>query len=582
MEKYNQMKRWMQKSYQIDTAKIAKRYHISEILAEVLVKRGLFDWNAMDQYLFPDMECMHDPEGMKDLKKTVCLLETAIAKEEKIMIIGDYDVDGIMSTYILYRGVRMLGGNAGYRIPHRVKDGYGIRDYMAQEAYEDGYTTILTCDNGISAVSAIQKAKELGMTVLLTDHHEVPCVDGKEVLPPADTIIDPKQKACTYPFKELCGAGIAYKLITYMMRQRGKSCEQELLPYAAIATVCDVVPLLGENRIIVKNGLEALVNTKNTGLKALLDAQQLNHKVTSTDLGFRIGPCINAAGRLSDALKAMELLVEEDPKIAQNKASELLALNQERKDYTATATRQAEEIIETTDIKKDKIYVVHLKDCHESVAGIVAGRIREKYYRPTLILTNAQKGLKGSGRSIPEYHMQQGLLASREYLTEFGGHALAAGFSLPEENLDAFRKDLNQKCTLQEKDLIEKIYFDKEVNLEDMTEDVVCQLEWMEPFGQNNAKAVFAKREAIVTSIVLCGNENQIARIRFKEGIRTYQGVDFRCELHLAKAIRSRYGEAAWENLLQKNGQEYAIDMLFYPSVNERFGGVQFEVIDCR
>lgn len=576
------MKRWMQKTYRIDTAKIAARYKISEILAEVLVKRGLFDWKAMDQYLFPDMECLHDPAGMKDLKKTAQLLEETIAKKEKIMIIGDYDVDGIMSTYILYRGIHMLGGQADFRIPHRVKDGYGIRDYMAQEAYEEGYTAILTCDNGISAVDAIRKAKELGITVLLTDHHEVPCIDGKEVLPPADTIVDPKQKECTYPFKELCGAGIAYKLITYMMQQRGKKCEQELLPYAAIATVCDVVPLLGENRILVKNGLDYLERTNDVGLKALLDVQQFQHKITSTDLGFRIGPCINAAGRLSDAKKAMELLIEEDPQMARKKASKLLELNQIRKDYTAMATKQAEEIIETTDIKKDKIYVVSLDDCHESVAGIVAGRIREKYYRPTLILTKAQKGLKGSGRSIPEYHMQQGLLASREYLTEFGGHALAAGFSLTEENLDALRKDLNRKCTLQDEDLIEKVYFDKEVQLADMTEDVVCQLDWMEPFGQSNAKAVFAKTEVIVTAVTLCGSENQIARIRFKEGMRTYQGVDFRCELHLAKAIRERYGENAWEGLLQKDGQEYTIDMLFYPSINARFGGVQFEVIDCR
>lgn len=576
------MKRWMQKTYRIDTAKIAARYKISEILAEVLVKRGLFDWTAMDQYLFADMESLHDPAEMKDLEKTARLLEEKIANRENIMIIGDYDVDGVMSTYILYRGMQMLGGKAGFRIPHRVKDGYGIRDYMAQEAYEEGYTTILTCDNGISAVDAIRKAKELGMTVLLTDHHEVPCIDGKEVLPPADTIIDPKQKECSYPFKELCGAGIAYKLITYMMQQRGKKCEQEFLPYAAIATVCDVVPLLGENRILVKNGLKCLEHTKDIGLKALLDIQQFQHRITSTDLGFRIGPCINAAGRLSDAKKAMDLLIEEEPKKAQKKALELLELNQIRKDYTAMATRRAEEIIETSDIKNDKIYVVSLEDCHESVAGIVAGRIREKYYRPTLILTKAQKGLKGSGRSIPEYHMQQGLLASREFLTEFGGHALAAGFSLPEENLDALRKDLNQKCTLQEEDLIEKVYLDKDVMLEDMTEDLVKQLDWMEPFGQNNPKAVFSKREVVVSAVALCGNENQIARIRFKEGIRTYQGVDFRCELHLAKAIRERYGEAAWESLMQNDGQEYAIDILFYPTINERFGGVQFEVLDCR
>ena len=554
---------------------------VNPIVARLMVNRNI-DCDEGHRFLEGTLKDLLDPFTLKDMETAVSLILETIEAEKSIVVYGDYDVDGVMSTYILYRGMQMLGGKAGFRIPHRVKDGYGIRDYMAQEAYEEGYTTILTCDNGISAVDAIRKAKELGMTVLLTDHHEVPCIDGKEVLPPADTIIDPKQKECSYPFKELCGAGIAYKLITYMMQQRGKKCEQELLPYAAIATVCDVVPLLGENRILVKNGLKYLEHTKDIGLKALLDIQQFQHRITSTDLGFRIGPCINAAGRLSDAKKAMDLLIEEEPKKAQKKALELLELNQIRKDYTAMATRRAEEIIETSDIKNDKIYVVSLEDCHESVAGIVAGRIREKYYRPTLILTKAQKGLKGSGRSIPEYHMQQGLLASREFLTEFGGHALAAGFSLPEENLDALRKDLNQKCTLQEEDLIEKVYLDKDVMLEDMTEDLVKQLDWMEPFGQNNPKAVFSKREVVVSAVALCGNENQIARIRFKEGIRTYQGVDFRCELHLAKAIRERYGEAAWESLMQKDGQEYAIDILFYPTINERFGGVQFEVLDCR
>lgn len=577
------MKQWVTKRYQADLNKIAQRYQISEILAELLVKRGLFDWDSMSTYLFPEKNAMHDALQMKGLEEAARIIEQKIQQRNKIKIIGDYDVDGVMSTYILYRGIQLLGGIAGYRIPHRVHDGYGMRDYMAQEAYDEGYDTILTCDNGISAVSAVKRAKELGLTVVITDHHEVPKNDGVEELPPADVIVNPKQADCSYPFSELCGAGIAYKLMSYLFEKNGRTdCEEELLPFAAIATVCDVVPLLDENRIIVKNGLEYLNNCQNTGMHFLIEALQFGREINSGDLGFRIGPCINAAGRLGDAVRGLELLLETDKEKAKGKAQELVALNEERKDYTAAATKCAIELIEKQGLIKKPVFVLLVEGCHESVAGIVAGRIREKYYRPTLIITRSSNGLKGSARSIPGYHMQGELSKCRELLTEYGGHAMAAGFSLPEENLDVLEKALQENCMLTDAEMTEKVFFDREVPLAEMTETIVRQLEYMEPFGEGNERPVFAKRGVSVTTLALCGKENQIARLQLRDGLRLYRAVDFQCELHLGEGIRDRYGEAVWEQMKAGQASGYEIDILYQPEINKMFGNVEFRLVDCR
>lgn len=574
------MKRWITKKYQVDCGMIARRYGISEVLAEVLVKRGLFDWKAMDDYLFPEMERLADPCLMKDFNKTVEILTEKIQKGKKIFIVGDYDVDGVMSTYILYRGLELLGGKVGYRLPHRVGDGYGMRAYMAEEAKEAGYDTILTCDNGISAREAVVRGRELGMTVLVTDHHEVPKLNGKEQLPPADCVVDPKQEACPYPYKELCGAGIVFRLISYLFSLFGrKDEEQELLPFAAIATVCDVVPLLGENRILVKNGLKQLEACSNQGLQALIQVQDFHREVNAGDLGFRIGPCINAAGRLQDATKALELFLTTEESLALERARELKMFNEERKEYTARAVEQAVEIVERQG--KERVLVLLLEDCHESVAGIVAGRIREKYYRPALIVTRGKEGLKGSARSIPGYHMQQEIEKCQSLLTEFGGHAMAAGFSLPVENFEAFRRMINEHCTLGDEELTERVTFDREVPLAEMTEQVVRELEWLEPVGAGNPGAVFAKRGVEITGVQLCGRDNQIARLRIKDGNRIFNGVDFRWELHLEPAVCDRYGENAWE-ALKKGGMAVQVDILYYPKINDCFGGVEFEIVDCR
>jgi single-stranded-DNA-specific exonuclease len=583
MVRSSQMRQWVTKRYQADLQKIAERYQISDIVAEVLVKRGLFDWGAMDRYLFPDEDALYDTAQMKDMQKAVFILRQKIDEGKLIKVIGDYDVDGVMSTYILYRGITLLGGKAGYRIPHRVQDGYGMRSYMAEEAAEEGYDTIITCDNGISAVPAVERAKELGLTMIVTDHHEVPREDGKEVLPPADAIVNPKQEACGYPFQELCGAGIAYKLVSLLFEESGMAgYERELLPFAAIATVCDVVPLFDENRILVKSGLECLEQCHNLGMRALIDALQFHRKINAGDLGFRIGPCINAAGRLDDAVLGLELLLEQDAGCAREKAMRLVALNEERKDYTAKAVREAVAQIENGEMLKNHVLVIYIEDCHESVAGIVAGRIREKYYRPTLIVTKTKEGLKGSARSIPGYHMQQELNHCRELLKEYGGHAMAAGFSLESENLIPLRQALNNHCSLSEEELVEKISFDREVPLGEMQESVVQQLAYLEPFGQGNQEPVFAKRDLAVVSLSLCGKENQIARVQLRDGMRVYRGVDFQCELHLGEGIRGRYGDKAWEELKAGRGRDYEVDILYQPEINQMFGNVEFRIIDCR
>ena len=579
------MKRWVSKRCNADLAKIASRYNITEIFAEILVKRGLYTWEAMDKYLFPDLELMYNPGLMKGLEEAAGLLKDSITKGIKTRVIGDYDVDGIMSTYILVKGISMLGGNVDYRIPHRVKDGYGIRSYMVDEAYFDKAGTIITCDNGISATDAARRAKELGITYILTDHHEVPSEDGTPVIPVADAVVNPKQPGCNYPFRQLCGAGVAYKILSYIFEQENnKSYIEELLPFVAIATVCDVVPLSDENRIIVSNGLKLLSDRsilKNKGINALLNALQLERDIYAGDLGFRIGPCINAAGRLSDAAKGMELLLADNDGDAAAIAQELVNYNEERKDMTAKAEAEADRQVRDFDIEKEPVLVIYLENCHESVAGIVAGRVREKYYRPVYILTKAGRGLKGSGRSVPGYHMQSELTKCQELLTEFGGHAMAAGFSLPEENLDKFRSTLNSQCKLSPDELIEKVVFDKEVKLSDVSQELITQLKWLEPFGEANSRAVFAKRGVIVKSMYMCGKEKQIARLKLEDEGKIFDAVDFNAERCTGSAVCSRYGQEVWKSM--KNGMcGQELDILYVPDINGMYGNIQFKILDCR
>lgn len=576
------MREWYTKKCVADIAMVANRYKISEIFAEILVKRDLFTWEDMDEYLFGDEEWEEKelPEiyGMKEAAR---ILTKAIEDNKKIRIVGDYDCDGVMSTYILYKGLSWLGAEVTYRLPHRVRDGYGMRDYMADEAKKDGVDVIVTCDNGISAVQAIERAKALGMTVVLTDHHEVPREDGKEVIPPADVVVDPKQEKETYEFREFCGAGIAYLLMCQMSLDKNmQELKTKLLPYAAVASVCDIVPLKKDNRSIVKAGLKLLRKTGNPGMDALLREMQVDGDVTAMDCGFRIGPCINAAGRLGDATFALELLLEENPEKANEMAKQLVTLNEERKSITRQVEQEALKLIDENNLPD--ILSLYVPDCDESVVGIVAGRIKEKYYRPTYLMTDSMGILKGSGRSIPTYHMQQSLQECREHLQGFGGHSQAAGFSLKKDDFDSFNEALFANSTLTEQDLVQRVYFDKLVDFADLTRSVIGQLSWIEPTGAGNDPILFGKKEAQISGVRMCGAELRIAQVTFLEGGKQYRGVDFRGEDRLGKAITKKYGTEQWEAMKRGEAQENIfVDLLFSVQIDEKYGSIQIMIEDC-
>lgn len=579
------MKQWMIKPNRADLSKIAARYRISEILAEVLVKRGLYDWDAMDAYLYPSMDKLHDVHDIYDLDHAVSIIRDKIDNNQKIQVIGDYDVDGVMSTSILVKGLRKLGGKVSWRVPHRERDGYGVRDYMAREAFEQGVDTIITCDNGISAVDAVACAKELGMTVIVTDHHDVPLDNetGQELLPPADAVVDLKRKDNGYPWRELCGAAVAYRLIEALFEGREESVFlDELLSMAAVATVCDVVPLQSENRIIVSRGLELLQNSTNKGLSSLIRQLELNREVDSGCIGFRIGPCINAAGRLQDASTGVELMLAEDQNEADAIAAHLIELNEERKDITARATEQAVKQIEEEGYLDQNVLVVFVEECPESVAGIVAGRIKEKYYRPTMILTRSGDHLKGSGRSIPGYHMQQELNACASLLLEYGGHAMAAGFSLEEEKLKALRDALNERCRLTPKDLVEKVTIDREVALAEVSGNLVRELNLLQPVGEQNKGALFARRGLEILSVKIRGKEGQVGSFTVRDQGRRYNLVDFQIDQCMKKEICAKYSEAVWESLERGNASGCVMDIIYIPRINERYGELQYTIVDCR
>jgi single-stranded-DNA-specific exonuclease len=579
------MKQWMLKKNPADLTKISDRYGISPILAEVLVKRGLYNWDDMDAYLYPKMDRLHPAKDMKDMEKGVEILRQKINQKKKIQIIGDYDVDGVMSTSILYLGLKQCGADVCWRIPHRKRDGYGIRDYMVTEAKAQGVDTIVTCDNGISAPDAVTAGKELGMTVIITDHHEVPTdpQTGQEILPEADAIINPKQADCTYPWKQLCGAGIAYRLVEVLAGESfSKSFLEELLSMAAIATVCDVVPLQQENRIIVSNGLQFLQHSTNLGLASLIRQLDLKRAVDCGTLGFRIGPCINAAGRLEDAALGVQLLTSTTQQEADDLAAKLITLNESRKQLTTQATDRAIAMIESQDIRNQKVFVVYVEDCPESVAGIVAGRIREKYYRPTLIVVPSGDKLKGSARSIPGYHMQQELNKCKDLLLEYGGHAAAAGFSLRTDMLSVLQDTLNQNCTLTSEDFIEKITFDREVALGEITGNLVRELELLEPVGEQNNGALFAKRRVEVLSVTLRGSESQVGSFRVVDEGKRYQIVDFDVRLRMQKTICEKYSPSMWQQVLSGRARGCVVDILYKPGINQRFGELQYTVVDCR
>lgn len=579
--------KWLLRNRKVDLKAMSEKYKISQLLCKLMVNRDIIDENIINSYINPVYKYLHSPKTMKDVIIAVDIIKRKIQENKKIRIIGDYDVDGIISVFILYTALKKCGANVDYEIPDRIKDGYGINENIVKAAYDEGVDTIITCDNGISAIDQIQYAKDLGLTVIVTDHHDVPFIEEDGVRTflssQADAIINPKQIECEYKFKSICGAGVAFKLMEALYEEIGMDKEEcyKLIEFVAIATVCDVVDLIDENRIFVKNGLEMLNNSKNIGINALKKACGLEDKeITAYHLGFVIGPCLNASGRLDSAKKGLELLLMEDDEEAKNLAQEIVDLNDARKNMTKEGVDRAINIIDSTDINNDKILVVYIPDIHESLAGIVAGRVKEKYNKPTIILTKSEEGVKGSARSIEEYNMFEGLLACKELLDKFGGHPMAAGLSLQEDKVDELRKALNNKCELTDEDLTRKIMIDSSLPLEYLNLHLIEELNVLEPFGKGNSKPVFGVRDAKITKAMLLGKDKNVLKLKLLTNNNiTIDAMIFNDLENFESKIIEKYGNEELDNLYNKSNNNIPMDFTFYPSINEWNGNKSIQIV---
>ena len=576
--------KWFLQTKRADFNHIYEKFHISPVIARIIRNRDVIGDEDIYNYLNGDLEKISSPWLFKDMDKAVDILRIKISHESKIRIICDYDVDGITSGYILFRSLKKLGANIDLVVPHRIEDGYGINEKLIKNAYDSGIDTILTCDNGISAYNQVEYAKSLGMNIIITDHHEVPFeeTDGKReyIVPNADAVVNHKQADCPYPFKELCGAMVAYQLISALFETEGigKNELYKLLPYAAIATVCDVVDLKGENRIIVKQGIKKLKDCNDIGINALINACKLDkNNLSSYQFGFVIGPCLNASGRLDTAKRATELLDCIDTQKAEVLAKELVELNAERKDMTNEGAMTAIEMAQDMD---DKVLVLYLKDCHESIAGIIAGRVREKYNKPTFVLTDAEQGVKGSGRSIEEYDMYSELTKVKSLLTKFGGHKMAAGISLEEKNIDLFRKMLNENCNLTEEDLYLKVWIDIALPLEYITMDFINQLEVIKPYGKGNEKPVFAEKNLKIISLQILGKSGNVIKM-VVENQNHYRmtAVKFNSAVDFMAFLSEKFGEEEVNKALQGQKNNLKIMATYYPEINEYNGRINLQII---
>lgn len=521
--------KWMVYAKKADFKQIASEYGIDQVLARIIRNRDICGSKDIDMYLNGNLNDIHNPHSMKDADKFVDIITKKIEEHKPVRIIGDYDIDGICSIYILFCGLKAAGADVDYVVPHRINDGYGINGHLIDNAINEGIDTIVTCDNGIAAYNQVRYAKDNGITMIVTDHHDVPfeIKNDKKVyiVPPADAVINPKQADCDYPFKLLCGAGVAYKLISLLYDRLGldKKELEDYIEFMAIATVGDIVDLIDENRIVVKYGLKHIAHTKNTGLRALIEECQLDiNNISSYHIGFVIGPCLNASGRLDTARQAIELMLCKDNEKAHNMAKELIALNNERKSMTEQETQKAIELVENTGLLKDRVLVIYLKDCHESIAGIIAGRIKERYYRPTFVITNAEDGAKGSGRSIEGYNMYEEINKCKNVLTKYGGHPMAAGLSLAISDIDIFRKMLNDNAILTDEDLIPKMWIDVPMPVSYANIRLVNQLKLLEPFGKGNEKPVFADRNLYVKTASVIGKNKNVLRCQLETEDGTY------------------------------------------------------------
>ena len=562
------MEKWFVAMKKADFNGIAEKYQISPIIARLMRNRDVIGDEAIDFYLNGTVEDLYDGLLMKDMDRAVDILKEKIEEGKKIRVIGDYDIDGVNATYILQQGLAGLGADVDTDIPDRIKDGYGLNQMLIDRALEDDVDTIITCDNGIAAMSEIAYGKENGMTIVVTDHHEVPYLEEngekKYLLPPADAVVDPHRADCEYPFKGLCGAAVAYKLVEVLYRVFGKSeqevehLQESLMENVAIATIGDVMDLVGENRVFVKKGLELLKTTKNEGLHALMQCTGVDTANLNTyHIGFVIGPCINAGGRLDTAKRALELLNASNRREAVTLAADLKELNDSRKEMTEEGVEEAVRQIESSSWKDDQVLVVYLPECHESIAGIIAGRIKERYYRPTFVLTKGETGVKGSGRSIEAYDMFAEMSRCRELFTKFGGHKLAAGLSLEEEKVEVFRKRINELADLTEEDLQMKVSIDMRLPFPYINEELIHELKILEPFGKGNGKPLFAESKLRVIQPRIFGKNRNVLKCRLED----QQGNQM-------EAVY--FGEV--EDCLRQMEKKQIMSFTYYPSINEYMG----------
>jgi len=584
------MEQWVLLRKGADFEGIGKRFQISPRLACLIRNRDVIGDEAIAQYLNGTIADLYDGMLMKDMDKAVDILREKIAEQKRIRVIGDYDIDGVNATYILLEGLEKLGAEVDSDIPSRMKDGYGLNVELIERAYRDGIDTIITCDNGIAAAPQIELAKKKGMTVIVTDHHEVPYEESggerRFLLPPADVVIDPKQEGDNYPYKGICGAVVAYKVIMSLFRRLGlekreSALLEELLELAAFATVCDVMELLDENRIIVKFGLSHMQSTVNQGLRALMEVNGIDKKKLSAyHIGFVMGPCLNATGRLDTAVRALQLLEAEDRGEAVRIAADLKQLNDSRKEMTDIFVKKAVKLVEESGLGKDRVLVVYLPDCHESLAGIIAGRVREKYYKPVFVLTKGEEGVKGSGRSIETYHMFEEMTKVKQLFTKYGGHKMAAGLSLEEKDVENFRREINAVCTLTESELEERVHIDVPMPVSHVSMDFMRELELLEPFGNGNPKPVFAQKDmAFLSARILGKNGNAVRFTVLDDCGKRWEMMAFGDPAPLNAYMAARFGQEAVDRLYLGKTQDIRMSVTYYPSLNTYQGNTKLQLV---
>lgn len=574
------MAQWLVAAKRADFQKMAEQYKIDPVIARLIRNRDVVGDEEIRKYLDGGVEDLYSPALLKDMDRAVEVLKDKIASGAKIRIIGDYDADGICASYVLLKGLSVCGARADTVIPHRVKDGYGLNESLLEDAAKDGIDTVVTCDNGIAAAAQIAYGRQLGLTVVVTDHHEIPYEEGEDgsrmyLLPEAAAVVDPKREDCGYPCKNICGAVVAYKLVQQLLEEYGKKeILEELLEIAAFATVCDLMELKDENRIIVKCGLKNMRHTKNLGLKALMEVCGIEaERVSAYHIGFILGPCMNATGRLDTAKRALALLQSSERGEAVALAAELKNLNDIRKEMTVKGTEEAVDCIEKNGLEKDRVLVVYLPEVHESLAGIIAGRIREKYGKPAFILTKGEEGVKGSGRSIEGYHMYEEMTGCKEFFTKYGGHKMAAGLSMQEKDVDAFREKINGKCRLTPEDLEEKVHIDVAMPLSYISKGLIEELELLEPFGIGNTKPVFAQKDVHILNGRIMGKNRNVGKYWVTDGGGRFYDMMYFGDLEAFHDFLEEKAGGYMVNRLYSGEQvDIPVSILYYPDIN-RYGG---------